>query len=64
MSTPDSHWHIEAIIRGMRQRLHMGWTLANTLADLRHLGADPNDLYLCLKAVTILESDRGNRIRA
>jgi len=54
----DSHWHIEAIISGMRQRLAAGWTVDQTLSDLERLGAEPSDLYFCLEAVKILKVDK------
>lgn len=54
----DTHWHIEAIISGMRQRLAAGWGVHQTVSDLRRLGADDMILYFCLEAVKILEVDR------
>ena len=55
---PDSHWHIEAIISGMRQRLAAGWTVEQALSELEKLGANPCELYFCLEAVKILKVDK------
>lgn len=55
---PDLHWYIEGIISGIRQRLAAGWTVEQSLSDLRRLGANPRDLYFCLHAVRILENDK------
>lgn len=55
---PDAHWHIEAIISGLRQRLAAGWSVHQSVSDLRRLGAGDSDLYFCLEAVKILEADR------
>jgi hypothetical protein len=57
----DPHWEIEAIIRGMRQRLWAGWPVLQAVNSLVGLGADPCTVYLCLEAVKILESDRAKR---
>lgn len=51
----DDRQEIDAIMRGLRQRLRAGWSEQQAVDDLVTRGADPELLYMCLVAVRILK---------